>query len=50
MQILPTLLFKANAKRFAVEFAAFGRLLNNRAKTCDEQNLYISDCIHSVFY
>jgi len=32
----------------AVELATFGRLANDRTKTCHEQNLYISGTLHGI--
>ena len=50
MKVPATLLGERNAEGLAVEFATYGRLVNNWTKTCDEQNLYLCRNFHgSVF-
>ena len=48
MKITAILLFEANAKDLAVEFATCDRLTDDRTEASDEQNLDISDVFHDI--
>jgi hypothetical protein len=48
MKITAILLFEANAKDLAVEFATCDRLTDDRTEARDEQNLDISDLFHDI--